>query len=237
MDDEIERCITNGWEDVVQFFYNSGFHFWEKYKPEYLITSCITLRLNSLNSQPRERIIIELEKPTTKTFEECFEAVKFDKGGRSAKFRGKINKPNRSGRVDIVLSQPTDNLMSPLSTKYVIEVKGFDPPYQELEKEVIRITELLNLHDDIGDSSLSAGYITYGLDHSKLYHPGYNQKKKNHDLEKKAYSVVDKLKARYPVTITHRVMDLLSLPDGDDNSIYESTLFRQMTLKLTKKST
>ncbi len=120
-------------------------------------------------------IQIRLEEPT--------KSVLFDlvtrSGGLKKWFKAEKPKLSRKGKIDIFVMTDT--------TCYAVELKGFDPSATELEKDLVRLQQLLAVND--GANKLASCHIVFPtLTNRSTW------------IEKKAKSVIDTSTSKYELT-------------------------------------
>lgn len=145
-------------------------------KPEYLLTVAVADALtNGFDIFHGLDIQIRLEEPTKSVL---FELVTRS-GGLKKWFKSEKPKLSRKGKVDIFLMTE--------STCHAVELKGFDPSAAELEKDLVRLQQLLAVND--GNNQLASCHVVFPTLTDRATW-----------IEKKAKSVIDLATSKYALT-------------------------------------
>ena len=145
-------------------------------KPEYLLTVAVADALtDGFGNFHGLDIQIRLEEPT--------KSVLFDlvtsSGGLKKWFKEERPKISRKGKVDIFVITDT--------TRHAVELKGFDPSAPELEKDLVRLQELLAVND--GANRLASCHIV-----------SLTLTNRTQWIEKRTKSVIDSSKSKFQLT-------------------------------------
>jgi hypothetical protein len=145
-------------------------------KPEYLLTVAVADALtDGFGNFHGLDIQIRLEEPT--------KSVLFDlvtsSGGLKKWFKEERPKISRKGKVDVFVITDT--------TRHAVELKGFDPSAPELEKDLVRLQELLAVND--GANRLASCHIVFPTLTNRTQW-----------IEKRTKSVIDSSKSKFQLT-------------------------------------
>jgi hypothetical protein len=138
----IEDGIRTGLENTCKDAINFCGSFTTKVSPEYLITVNISQAIGNTNYSPGEPFLIRPEEPTRRFADRCVESIKWNNIFETIIRTGRLN-TTRKGYLDIAIyNAKTSN---PLTA---IEVKLVSPDYKRFHRDIIRLMELLHLHDE-----------------------------------------------------------------------------------------
>ncbi len=152
-------------------------------KPEYLLTIAVADALaEGFDNLHGLDVQIKLEESTRSVaFTLLSEAI-----GLTKWFKAPKPKISRKGRLDIFVITEVSN--------HAIELKGFDPSVGELEKELIRIQELLAVNDS--ENKLKSGHVAFP-----------SLRNREQWLKKHANTMIDLSKWKYEIACKEQITD------------------------------
>lgn len=172
---KIEEQLLAGLKDGVDRHWRYTKEFLH-IKPEYLLTVSVADALtNGFNGFHGLDIQIRLEEPTKSVL---FELVTRS-GGLKKWFKSQRPKLSRKGKVDIFLMTE--------GACHAVELKGFDPSAVEIEKDLVRLQQLLAVND--GSNKLASCHVVF---------PTLTNR--SNWIEKRAKSVIDLSTSKYDLT-------------------------------------
>ena len=149
----IEHGISKGLEGTCKdaIMFNGSFD--SEVKPEYLITMNISKAISDLNYLPGSPFIIKPEESTKAFATRCVPGFKLE--DIFSFIPRSLQNTERNGRLDIAIYN--EDKEKPLTA---IEVKLLNPRKDDIEDDVIRLSELLHLSDQsTGNSKVEHTYF------------------------------------------------------------------------------
>lgn len=169
----IRKSIKSGWERAYSFSVLATEEWSTPFKPEYLATTMIAEKISDHYSAVTSSYVTKLEAPTQLVFKNCFPPFKI---GHWRSFQTQYRqlvrlkaRGIRTGKFDIAVFDRNAGGFHDWASKVVVEVKNFNPPRNQIQKELVRIDQLLRFTDPIGPSSFETGFITFCNDYSKVF--------------------------------------------------------------------
>ncbi len=165
------QAIRDGWRNSAHFNLMATDSISKTFHPEYPITVNIAQALVLSNRYIAAPYYVVMEEPTKRFFNNCFTAMRMKReDGRIKTFLRDRHNAARNGKIDIAIYDKNCAFgFAEMISKWMIEVKKFNPSNFEIYKEIKRISEITGLCDAISSSSFDVGCISYGLNYSKQY--------------------------------------------------------------------
>ena len=150
----IQKGVKNGYEQQLQLTEATSDIL--SCIPEYLLTVNVAQELLGWKQQCfRTNLLIQLEYSADQFLAEAFPPIKF-----THSFITRIKKfINRKGRIDICIQEAARMLSS--KSMFGIELKGINPPINEVKTDLHRFVDAMSKTDEVGTNSIKACFCAF----------------------------------------------------------------------------